>query len=69
MSLSRFVVISKQKRPTNIKNMPIEKMNVNRMDAIDYFESVKDESKVNLLKYNTNTFITLYKLIYWKLEV
>ena len=43
-------------------NLPIEKMNVNRIDAIEYFESVGDKSKVNLLKYNTNTFITLYKL-------
>lgn len=43
-------------------NMPIEKLNVNRIDAINYFLSIGDESKVNLLKYNTNTFITLYKL-------
>ncbi len=48
----------------NIVNLglPIEKMNVNRIDAIEYFETVGDISKVNLLKYNTNTFITLYKL-------
>lgn len=43
-------------------NLPIEKLNVNRIDAIDYFDKVKDESKKELLKYNTNTFITLYKL-------
>lgn len=48
----------------NIINLglPIEKMNVNRIDAIEYFETVGDMSKVNLLRYNTNTFITLYKL-------
>lgn len=43
-------------------NLPIEKINANRIDAIKYFEDIKDESKVELLKYNTNTFITLYKL-------
>lgn len=62
--ITREDVIELKKEMKNLVklNMPIEKMNVNRMDAIDYFESVKDESKVNLLKYNTNTFITLYKL-------
>jgi len=43
-------------------NLPIEKINANRIDAIKYFEDIKDDSKVDLLKYNTNTFITLYKL-------
>lgn len=43
-------------------NLPIEKLNVNRIDAIDYFEKTGDLSKKDLLKYNTNTFITLYKL-------
>lgn len=43
-------------------NLPIEKLNVNRIDAIDYFEKVNDYSKKELLKYNTNSFITLYKL-------
>lgn len=43
-------------------NLNIEKLNVNRIDAMDYFKSIGDESKVNLLQYNTNSFITLYKL-------
>ena len=45
-------------------NLSIEKLNVNRFDAIDYFKSIGDNSKVELLKYNTNSFITLYKLGY-----
>ena len=45
-------------------NLNIEKLNVNRYDAIDYFKSIGDNSKVELLKYNTNSFITLYKLGY-----
>jgi len=43
-------------------NLPIEKINVSRMDAIKYFEKVEDLSKVGLMKYNTNTYVTLYKL-------
>ncbi len=43
-------------------NLPIEKLNVNRKDAINYFKSVGDDKKVDLLRYNTNTFISLYKL-------
>lgn len=43
-------------------NLPIEKINVERMDAIKYFDSIGDDSKVGLMKYNTNTYVTLYKL-------
>lgn len=43
-------------------NLPIDKINVDRLDAIKYFKSINDESKVGLMKYNTNTYVTLYKL-------
>ena len=43
-------------------DLPIEKLNVNRKEAIEYFKSIGDDKKVELLKYNTNSFITLYKL-------
>lgn len=43
-------------------NLPINKINVDRMDAIKYFQSINDQSKVGLMKYNTNTYVTLYKL-------
>lgn len=43
-------------------DLPIEKINVDRLDAIKYFESINDHSKVGLMKYNTNTYVTLYKL-------
>lgn len=44
------------------KNLPITKLNVSRMDAINYFKSINDEPKVGIMKYNTSTYITLYKL-------
>lgn len=43
-------------------NLPIEKINVERLDAIKYFKKINDYSKVGLMKYNTNTYVTLYKL-------
>lgn len=44
------------------KDLPITKLNVSRMDAINYFKSINDEPKVGIMKYNTSTYITLYKL-------
>ncbi len=41
---------------------PIVKLNVDRLEARDYFSKIGDKSKVNILKYTTNTYITLYKL-------
>ena len=35
---------------------------VMKNEAIEYFELNKETSKVNLLKYATNTHITLYKI-------
>ncbi len=43
-------------------DLAIDKINVERKDAIKYFESVGDKSKVGIMKYNTNTYVTLYKL-------
>lgn len=36
--------------------------NVSRLEAIDYFEKLGDTDKSSMLKYNTNSYITLYKL-------
>ena len=44
------------------KEMAITKMNVTRIDAINYFESIGDKAKADIMKYNTNTYVTLYKL-------
>ena len=41
---------------------PITKLNVDRLEARDYFSKIGDKSKVNILKYTTNSYITLYKL-------
>ena len=40
----------------------IKRVNASRLDAINYFKSVGNKSKANIMKYNTNTYVTLYKL-------
>ena len=44
------------------QNIAFVKCRVLRDEAIEYYNSKKDYSKVNLLKYNTHRHITLYKL-------
>ncbi len=47
------------------QDLEIARVNVSRRDAIDYFKKVKDEAKEGIMKYNTNTYITLYRLGNW----
>lgn len=44
------------------KDLNISEIHVDRMDAIHYFEQMGDTSKVGVMKYNTNTFVNLYRL-------
>ena len=43
-------------------DLAITKVSVDRISAIHYFESINDLSKARIMKYNTNSFITLYRL-------
>lgn len=44
------------------KNITITKCRVNRNEAIEYYESKKEMSKVNLLKCTFDSHVTLYKM-------
>lgn len=44
------------------EDFKIDKLLINRKEAIKYFEKLGEKDKVELLKYNTNTNINLYKL-------
>ena len=44
------------------KDMPITKMNIDRLEAIKYFKDIDEESKAGVLRYNTDNFITMYRL-------
>ena len=43
-------------------DLPIDKLLINRKEAIKYYDRVGEEDKKDILKYNTNTNINLYKL-------
>ena len=44
------------------RDLPIEKIPVDRYDAINYFNEIGDTVKAGVLKYNTDNYITLYRL-------
>lgn len=44
------------------KDLPITKVTIDRIEAIKYFEEIGDTTKAGVLKYNTNSYITLYRL-------
>lgn len=53
----------KEKMQEIIKeDKPIIKMNVDRMEAKKYFESVGDIAKAGVMRYNTSNYVTLYRL-------
>ena len=44
------------------KDMPIKKLIIDRLEAIQYFKNIGDITKARVMKYNTDTYITLYRL-------
>ena len=46
-----------------IKNdMPITRLTIDRIEAINYFKEIGDNVKADTMKYNTNSYISLYRL-------
>ena len=43
-------------------NLDIEKVTVSRLEAIEYFKMINDNTKADIMKYITSTHLTLYKL-------
>lgn len=62
--VSKEDIINLEKEMLNIVNqdLPITRVAVNRMDAINYFESINNPVKAKLMTYLTDTHVTLYKL-------
>lgn len=54
-------VIIEMKKIVN-QDKEIERLHATRLDAIEYFEKIGNPSKADIMKYNTNTYVTLYKL-------
>ena len=43
-------------------DLPIIRTTIDRLEAINYFKTVANEVKAEVLRYNTNTYVTLYRL-------
>ncbi len=54
--------IKKKMQEVISQDKPIIKMNIDRMEAKKYFESVGDLPKAGVMRYNTNNYVTLYRL-------
>lgn len=54
--------LEKQMRALVNQGIKIDRITVSRLDAIDYFKSVHDKVKAEIMKYITSTHLTLYKL-------
>ena len=55
-------LIKKEMKKIIESDLAITKLTIDRLEAAKYFDSVKDIPKVGVMKYNTNTYITLYRL-------
>ena len=44
------------------KDMPITRLTVDRIEAINFFKETGDTVKAEVLKYNTDNYVTLYRL-------
>jgi uridine kinase len=44
------------------KDLPITRLTIDRIEAMKYFNEIGDKTKAGVLKYNTDNYITLYRL-------
>lgn len=58
----KVLAIKQEMQAIIASNIPITKMTIDRIEAIDYFEKINDHVKAGVMKYNTNTYVTLYRL-------
>ncbi len=58
----KVTAIKQEMQSIIASDIPITKMTIDRMEAIDYFEKMNDPVKAGVMKYNTNSYVTLYRL-------
>lgn len=59
---NKIAAIKEEMQKIVESDMPITKMTIDRLEAIDYFEKIGESVKAGVMRYNTNTYITLYRL-------
>ena len=58
----KLKLIKEEMKSISKKEMPIRKLTIDRLEAINYFNEIGDESKAETMVYNTDNYITLYRL-------
>lgn len=58
----RIKVLEEKMNEVVKQDLPIKRLTVDRLEASNYFKKIGDMSKVGVLKYNTNSVVTLYRL-------
>ncbi len=62
LTSSKVAAIKEEMQRIIESDIPITKMTIDRLEAIDYFEKIGEKVKAGVMRYNTNTYITLYRL-------
>lgn len=62
ISEDKIKEIEKEMKKTSSADIPITRVTIDRLEAMEYFRDINDEVKARVLMYNTNTYITLYRL-------
>lgn len=62
LTKEKIIKIEEEMQEHIKEELPIMKVNVDRIEAIEYFKSMNNNVKEGILKYNTNTYLTLYRL-------
>lgn len=59
---TKLETIKKEMKGIVGADIPITKVTVDRLESMGYFEDIGDYVKAGVMKYNTNTYVTLYRL-------
>lgn len=59
---SKIDAIREEMKGLATADIPITKITVDRLEAMQYFEDLGDYAKSGVMRYNTNTYVNLYRL-------
>lgn len=59
---SKIDAIREEMKGLAAADIPITKITVDRLEAMQYFEELGDYAKSGVMRYNTNTYVNLYRL-------
>ena len=58
----KLIAIKNYMKETIKKDLPIAKLTIDRIEAREYFKQIGELTKSEILRYNTDNYVTLYRL-------